>query len=91
MKLPKQYQPIERRVLVEHIQWGGLRPAQTRPGCLTTRRGSATIIANPCGPVSTPDHTLFRMLASGCSCISPNCVAVSCPAECVEDGVGFVC
>jgi len=36
------------------------------------------------------DHTLLRMMLSGCNCISPNCVALECPAGCVEGG-RFVC
>lgn len=36
------------------------------------------------------DHTLLRMMLNGCSCISPNCVALECPAACVEGG-RFVC
>lgn len=56
------------------------------------RRDTDQIIISPSGPqqAARPDHTLFNMLLSGCHCISPNCVALSCPAECVENGV-FVC
>lgn len=57
-------------------------PALPAPSGLAARPGASRRVA--------VDHTVFRMLASGCHCISPNCVAMSCPAECVRGGV-FVC
>jgi len=49
------------------------------------------MISQPSKPNRAPiDHTLLRMMLSGCRCISPNCVALSCPARCVVGGK-FVC
>lgn len=62
--------------------------------CQTSRlhRGMRRLVASPSQPgrAAPVDHELFIMLASGCNCISPNCVALSCPAECVRNGK-FIC
>lgn len=91
MKIPNQALGVGRPVF-ESVQSQGRAfsgvipsssgPALPAPGGLAGRPGGSRRVA--------VDHTIFRMLASGCHCISPNCVAMSCPAECVRGGV-FVC
>ncbi len=94
MRLPYQSQPNKR---IKRLIWSNDNSQLIYPQQIARRHhmallpGIGKIIANPRPESINVDHTLFIMLASGCKCISPHCVAVSCPAECIEDGVGFVC
>jgi hypothetical protein len=93
MRLPNQSENITRYYFSSTTGVAtGKTGANPSHYCQAVIRGIEQISARPTGapPFVPVDHTLLRMMLSGCKCISANCVALSCPAECVEGG-RFVC
>ena len=91
MRLPNQTIPTDPEPLaVARRESRGVEPSCGCGGGPRRTAVTGLIAQPPPRPTAVPDHTVFEMLLSGCTCISPNCVAMSCPAECVEGGK-FVC
>lgn len=95
MRLPNQAENIMRyrfsNMLCIARGKTGAYPSSSRQLVI---RGIDQISARPMTTAAKPnvpiDHSLLNMMLNGCNCISPNCVALSCPAGCVEGGK-FVC
>jgi hypothetical protein len=93
MKLPNQSTSVNRTKFTvwSENQMVYAQQALLRRQTPSLPQGNQFIAAVPGpGPRAAVDHSLIEMLLSGCTCISPNCVALSCPAECVRGG-RFVC
>jgi len=89
MRLPNQSVHVERSDHLPLHKSAGARQSAGVSPCAAWGMSALSGGATGPGPAAV-DHTIFRMMLSGCRCISPNCVAMSCPAGCVSGG-RFVC